>query len=274
MPEEKPETGVNAGTVDPPTTDTQPQAVKSPAESIPVQPKEEKPGHIPYPRFKEVNDTKKSLETQVAELQRQLAGRKEAPSEIVDPEKMEKEAMSKAVEKLVSNGMAPQAAAVFAEVFKDLARKEGKKLRPEIDEVKSKLNEFAEKGKTEEGISKWQADFRKSHKDYDEYDADMTKKWEELDGNAQRALVASPKAYELLYSSVKADRLEAATAKAREEGRQETYGTRTLKSAVSSTPGSTAKPGQKVTAEDVAGMSLKEYKDNREKILKDLGVRK
>lgn len=273
MPEEKPETGVNAGTVEPPTTDTQPQAVKSPAESTSVQPKEEKPGHIPYPRFKEVNDAKKSLETRVAELQRQLADHKDVPSETDDLEQVEQKTMSKAVEKLVQNGMNPQAAAVFAEVFKDIARREQKKSQPELDGIKSTLGRLASASNAEKDISKWQSDFRKSHKDYDEYEADMTKKWEELDGDAQAALVKSPKAYELLYASAKASHLEEAAAKAREEGRQDTYGTRSLKGAVSSTPGSTAKPGQKFTADDVAGMSLKDYKANRDKILGDLGVR-
>lgn len=273
MPEEKPETGVKDSAVAAPTTETQPQAANPPAESTSVQPKEEAPGHIPYPRFKEINEKRKSLETEVAELRRQLAGRKEAPSEN-DPEQMEKEAMSKAVERLVQNGMNPQAAQVFAEAFKDISKKESKRYRAELDELKSTLSESQAADKAAKELSERQASFRAAHKDYAEYEDAMTKKWESLDEASQRALLASPKAYDLLYESAKAGKLEEVAAKGRDEGRREAYEGRSMKTAVSSTPGTSANPGKKYTAEDVAAMSLQEYKQNREKIFSDLGIRK
>lgn len=264
MPEEK-ETDVKQVPVEASTTEAKPEVAVSPAESTSVQPKEETPSHIPYLRFKEVNEKRKSLETELSDLRRRLADREKA-SEQNDPEQMENETMSKAVKKLVQNGMNPQAAQVFAEVFKDMAKKEGRKFRSELGSFQEKLEEK----NAEKELSARQAEFRKAHNDYAEYEDAMTKRWEGLDEGSQRALLASPKAYEFLYASAKADKLEEVAAKGREEGRKEAYEGKSLKAAVSSTPGTTAQPRKKYTAEDVSKLSLKEYKANRDQILEDV----
>lgn len=265
MSENIPETGVKDQSEASPAPEARPQTAIPPAESNSAQPKEETPGHVPYSRFKEINEKKKSLETELTELRGKLAGRDRENSE-----KAEAESLTKAVNKLVQNGMNPQAAQVLTEVFKDLAGKEGKKYSSELETIKKHLDAELEVKNAEKQLAERQAEFRKAHPDHAEYESAMTKRWEALDDDSQRALLSSPKAYELLYSSAKAGRLEELMQKGREEGRQEAYDSKNLKSAISSTPGATAQPKKKYTAEDIPKLSMKEYKENRAQILEDL----
>lgn len=279
MPEDNPAIGVKDGSEVSPAPETHTMTVEPPAESTSVQPKVEKAeNHIPYPRFKEVNEKAKSLEAEVAKLRGELASHKEVPA--VTNDEPEIDDMGKWASRLEEKGIDPKNSKVLAEVMKDIAKAEAKD-RVMKENAKSEATRKAaaeeEKGRAAratEDIQKWQTEFKAKHADYADLEPEMQKKWESLDKEAQRALVASPTAFALLYDSAKAAKASSELSAAESEGRNSAYETQRLKSAVSSTPGATANPGKKFTADDVSHMSVKEYKANREKVLSDLGLKK
>lgn len=280
MPEENPEMGVKEVVSESPSETSQVATVEPPAAEHAVQSEPESKGHVPYLRFKEVNDKMRSYEAELAKMRsKELASPKAVTSEKANDDQnnsQEDDEMSKYERRLSDEGVDPKVAKGLARVMKDIAKEEAKD-RSRKESERSAERQVAEGerlAKAQKEIAEWQSDFRKSHKDYADVEPLMQKKWEGLDDAAKKALVASPKSYELLYAAAKSETLDSAKDESREEGKQEAYGTKGLKSALSSVPGTTANPSKKFSAEDVAGMSNKEYAENREKIFKDLGLKK
>jgi hypothetical protein len=281
MPEDNLTMGVKDVAVESPSTASPMMTVEPPAAEHAVQPESGNTGHVPYLRFKEVNDKMRSYEAELAKLRstNELAKPQAVTSEKANDElndSQEDEEMSKYERRVVESGVDPKIAKGLARVMKDIAKEEAKdRSRKESERSAERQVEEGERlVKAQKEIAQWQSDFRKAHADYADVEPKMQKRWDKLSDAAKKALVASPESYELLYESAKSDTLESVKDEGREEGKLEAYGTKGLKSALSSVPGSTANPGKKFTAEDVAGMSNKEYSENREKIFKDLGLKK
>lgn len=276
MPEDNPQDGVNAVSVASPTPEPQVAAVESPAAENAVQHGPENSGHVPYLRFKEVNDKMRSYEAELAKLrsENKLAKPNEVSS---DDNRLEDEEMSKYERRLAEQGLDPKASKTLAKVMKEIAKQEAKeRYEKEADKAKEKQAEHSKRlEQSQKEIAEWQSEFRKAHpEDYAKYEEKMQKEWESLDEQGKMALVSSKKSFELLYKAVKADEVEAARAEGEENGRKTAYENQSLKRSISSTPGTTANPGKKYTAEDVGKMSSKEYKANKEQIMKDLGLLK
>lgn len=172
--------------------------------------------------------------------------------------------------RLADKGVDPNAAAVFAEVMEDIGRDKAAAHQAQLEENAKQKQLSVEKELA--NINSMKVEFKKSHADYDEMEPLMRKEWEALDEGAKMALSSSTKSYEILYSAAKGRRLGEAHAKGVDEGRTEAYEGKTLKSALSSVPGTTAQPGKKFAPEDLAGMSKEFYLANLDKIKADLGV--
>jgi hypothetical protein len=273
MPEDNPKEGVNVVAEVSPTPAAPVATVEPPAESTSVQSEPENKGHVPYARFKEVNDKMRSYESELAKLRSEKTGKpQDVPSEDASTESEEDE-MSKYEKRLKEEGIDEKVAKplskVLKEMVKDRSRKESEKAKAVSDaklaEEKTRL------AKSTADIKTWQENLKKAHPDYAELEPKMQERWDSLDEAGRMALVASEKSFELLYDSVKGASADSIKDEGRQEGRQEAYGTRSLKTALSSVPGTAANPGKKYTPEDVGSMSTEKYAANRDKILKDLG---
>lgn len=263
MPEDSPETVVNDGGADSTPASTEVATVNPPAESTSVQAETAESNHVPYNRFKEVNERAKASEAKIAELEKRLAGRSDAPGN------KEKADMSYA-KRLADKGVDAGAAAVFSEVMEDIARDKAEASHAERERASEQKRVSAEKQVAD--IEKMKGEFKKSHKDYDEMEPLMRKEWEGLDQGAKMAMVASDKSYEVLYNAAKGRRASEIRAEGVEAGRTEAYEGKNLKAALSSVPGTTANPGKKFVPEDLAGMTKEYYLANLDKIKADLGV--
>lgn len=285
MPEDNPTTGVEVTEVSP-TSETQVNTVEPPAAENAVQEKPENKGHVPYTRFKEVNDKMRSYEEELAKLRgiKELAKKEnpqvdeksETSKTSEDDSESDEEQMSKYERRLTEEGLDAKASKSLAKVMKEIAKQEAKE-RIQKEAAKSVIRQEKEQERlksSQKEIAEWQSEFRKAHKDYAEYEPLMQKRWEALDDAGRMSMVASKKSFELLYEAAKASKLDETVEEAEQRGRDEEHGTKSLKSALSSTPGATAKPGKKFTAEDVAKMSLKEYAANKDKVMVDLGLLK
>lgn len=268
MPVNSPNNGVNTAPAAPAEA-PQNEPVNPPAESTSAQ---ETPAekNVPYSRFKEVNDKMRSYEIESLELKRKLAEKQSTNETQSDP--ADNEAVVRYAKRLSDNGLNGDAARIMAEVMKDVAQERVSKALSARE--KAELAELTETEESSKKIAKVQEEFRKAHTDYAEYEEGMQKEWDGLDEEAKLALVQSPKSYELLYKSAKAAHLEKAKQDGIEEGRNEAYEGKSLKRAISSVPGTAANPNKKYTAEDIGNMSMADYAANKDKILKDLGLRK
>lgn len=280
MPEDNPKNGVE-GTVESPSTETQVATVQPPAESHSVQQEPESKGHVPYPRFKEVNDKMRSYEAELAKLRgkNELAKpQREVKTEASEntSEENDEEQMSKYERLLTEEGLDPKAAKPLAKAMKAIAKQEAKE-RIEKESMKSQARQVKEQERlqsAQKDIASWQEECRKAHKDYAELEPEMQKRWESLDEEGRRAVVSSKKSFELLYDAAKAAKSDSAVSEAEQHGRDEAYETKGLKTALSGTAGAAVKPGKKFTPEDVGSMSTAEYTANKDKIMVDLGLLK
>ena len=269
MPENIGETG-EVVTV-PPTVEAQKETVNTPAEEKSVQPKIES-NHVPYLRFKEVNDKSKSKDAEITELKKKLAEREVPEADDLDGE----DEMSKYTKLLTEKGVKPEVAESLAKVVKQMGKdryaKETRKAAEKLEQSEKATAERASKAASD--IKEWRGQLEKAHPDHAEFAKEMEEEWNNLDGAAQMALVSSPKGHELLYKAAKASKVDKARVEGEEAGRNSAYESKGLKAAVSSKPGATATSGKKFTAEDLAGMDSETYKANREQIYRDLGVKK
>lgn len=286
MPEDNPTTGVEVTEVSP-TSETHVATVEPPAAEHAVQSEQENKGHVPYFRFKEVNDKMRSYESELAKLRglsskNELAKTEKPQSEVKsetsedDSDSNDEEQMSKYERRLAEEGLDPKASKSLAKVMKEIAKQEAKE-RIQKEAGKSALRQEKEQERlknSQKEIAEWQEEFRKAHKDYAEYEPLMQKRWEALDEAGRMSMVSSKKSFELLYEAAKASKLDSTVAEAEQSGRDEAYETQGLKRAVSGTPGATVKPGKKYTAEDVGNMTKEEYTANKAKIMVDLGLLK
>lgn len=276
MPEDNPQEGVKDVAEASPASESQAATVEAPAESHSVQKEPATSGHVPYVRFKEVNEKMRSYEAELTKLrsERELAKPKEVSSE---NDSEDEDIMSKYERRLSDEGLDPKASKALSKVMQEIAKDEAKaRFSKESAKAEAKRMEDQDRlSRSQKEIAEWQADFRKAHpEDYAKYEEKMQKEWDGLDDQGKMALVASKKSFELLYKAVKGSEVETARAEGQEEGSKSAYETKSLKTALTSSPGSTANPGKKYTAEDVGKMSKADYAANRDKILSDLGLRK
>ncbi len=278
MPEDNPTNGVEVSEVSP-ASESQVATVEPPAGENPVQAEPENSGHVPYIRFKEVNDKMRSFESELAKLRSEKELASKAATSVEDLDETEEEQMSKYAKILEEKGLDPKTSAALSQVIKDISKQEAKgRFAKESAKAEARATAKAEETKklnaqAAQDIQGWQEGLRKEHPDYAKYEPQMQKEWESLDPGARMALVSSKKAMEMLYKVAKSADVEPARAEGEEKGREEAYKTKGLKSALSSLPGATADPHKAFTAEDVGNMSKEFYTANKDKILKDLGYK-
>lgn len=252
------ETGVHPDSASPsesqPADSVNPPAEsKSAAEQPASQAAPEKDQRIPYDRFKEVIDSKNEMAEELKQLRAQLS----SIDQRTKPQ--EPSMLDKAVEKLKNRGLEEDAAKALAETIVDLTKDyTDSKVRP-VEEIT-----------VQQQMNSWVNEFKTQHKeDADELLPEMFNVYKALPENTQDALVSDPMALELLYAHAKLPKLQKMLEEKYKEGVQAAYESKQLKAGVASVPVTSAVP-EGYTPEDIASMSLADYKKNREKILKIL----
>lgn len=206
-----------------------------------------------HPRFKALIDEKNQLKQQLAELQTRMSGKLEPKESPVE----------KVVQKFVKAGMKEDAARLLAESQYELGK----------DVVEERVAPV-ERASLEAQNDLMFSRFAESHKDYEEIRPKMAELFNALPDMVKAGLSSSPDGLDLLYSKAKASQVDEELKKAFEKGVQEGYKRKHDKSAVApSTGASTGTPTSEYTEEQIAKMSLEDYRKHQSAILASRGMR-
>lgn len=235
------QTGANPAEV-PPTPVT--------AEPVATPPSGEQPGaktvsenRVPQSRFSEVvkernreRELREQYESKIRDMESRLAGAQPKQNEDADADRL-----------VAELGMDKDAA---------------KKLLGTVRSVSQKQNEAVQMRLRQFEIAEWERNMRSKYKDYDQLGPSMEKVFNSLSPDAQRLAVADPMGLELLYSRAKIESSEKVAEEAFQRGAESTRASTDLKKALSSAPGSgTPAPKAPLSAESIASMDIKTYKE-------------
>lgn len=262
MPEELGSEGVNEGGESQPKVSESPvetgqeESAKPPVEESSTQNEPEVSKAVPYARFKEINDKAKANELKalenerlVKDLQAKLAQQESSQAE----KQNQTQRFGRATERLSKLGVAPEAAKEIAEIMGELA-----------GETAQEVVKPLAAHDVQQEINNWTREFARSHDDYEDMAPEMHKALVSLPEPMQDLIAVDPRGLELLYAYAKQNGMSAELQKARQEGAEEAYGTKRLKSAVSGSHGAAPSQPKVMTEQDIADMPVKEYMKLRE----------
>ena len=222
---------------------------KSPsdAKSEPGEKKKEK--FVPMSRFEEVINQKNDLSRRLEALESHAEER---------TEKSKSNPVDESVKRLVNQGMEESNARALAESQLALA----------TSVVEEKVAPI-QRSTAQAEIDALVQDLASRHKDYYDLESEMYEVYRGLDPDAQKFVASSRKGLEMLYKSVKSDKLQGLVDKGYKQGVEDGYKNKRDKSAASSeSVGGSIDTGLP-SPKSIDEMSLDEYKKKREMILKN-----
>jgi hypothetical protein len=203
---------------------------------------------VPYGRFQELVHEKNEMKEKLSNMERLLQERQEPKG----PTPME---LSK--KELVDLGIREDAAEKMLGAFRRVSKADAQEVAAPLVQKTAQAE-----------VDNWINDFSKEHEDFKTLEPQMNEVFASLPQQTKFTIASDPKGLELLYAHVKQMNSKQSLDEAYKRGVEDGYKGKAKKSSV--TPGlsgKTSPPGE-LTPETIGKMSLKEYKERRDEILK------
>lgn len=211
---------------------------KADAQAAPEKDENAQPFHQ-HPRFQELISEKNELKTKLSQMERILQEKVEGPKQ---------SPMDVATEKLKALGIEEKS----AKEILDAAR------IASSGDVEGRLKSV-EQASVQREIDSWLSDFAKSHDDYGKLEPQMYGVFQALPDQTQKLIASDPMGVQLLYDHVKQQNVQEELNKARQNGANEAYKNKQIKSSLSPTTGGSKNPPGEYTRSGIAKMSTADY---------------